>query len=118
MVEGFLHDASTRTHARLGEVAGVGITTAVAGGEPLTAGASTDLADEVDRVQYAIGQGPCLDALREGVETYVPDLGQDDRWGRYGPEAAARGARSSHSAPRPRSTSTAAAPPRWWWTAR
>lgn len=95
----YLHDAATRTHARLGDVAGVAITSAVAGGEPVTAGASTPLAAEVDRLQYAIGHGPFLHALRGGGESYVPDLARDNTWGRYGPEAAALGARSCLSVP-------------------
>ena len=99
LVEDYLQAAAARTHARLGDVAGVAITSAVAGGEPITAGASTPLAQEVDRLQYAIGHGPCLDALRGGGESYVPDLGRNDRWGRYGPEAAARGALSCLSVP-------------------
>ena len=99
LVEGYLEDAATRTHDRLGDVAGVAITTAVAGGDPLTVGASTALAAEVDRVQYAIGVGPCLDALREGRETYVPDLGRDPRWAPYGVEAVGLGVRTSLSVP-------------------
>jgi GAF domain-containing protein len=99
LVEGYLQDAARRTHDRLGRVAGVAITSAVADGDPLTAGATTTLAEEVDRVQYAIGSGPCLDALREGRETYAPDLANDPRWGRYGTEAAALGVRSCHSVP-------------------
>ena len=99
LVEGYLQDAARRTHARLGDVAGVGVTSAVAGGDPVTAGASTALAGEVDRLQYAIGHGPCLHALRGGGETYVPDLAHDGRWGRYGPEAARLGARSCLSVP-------------------
>jgi len=99
LVEDYLQDAATRTHDRLGDVAGVAITSAVAGGDPLTAGASTPLAGEVDRVQYAIGIGPCLDALREGRETYVPDLARDPRYRPYGVEAARLGVRTSFSVP-------------------
>jgi GAF domain-containing protein len=99
LVKDYLQDAATRTHAHLGDVAGVGVTTAVGGGEPLTAGSSTTLATEVDLVQYAVGHGPCLEALHEGRELYVPDLAHDPRWARYGAEAAARGVRSSHSVP-------------------
>jgi GAF domain-containing protein len=99
LVEGYLQDAATRTHDRLGDVAGVAITSAVNGGDPLTAGASTTLAAEVDRVQYAIGIGPCLDALREGRETYVPDLARDPRYSPYGVEAARLGVRASLSVP-------------------
>lgn len=99
LVQDFLQDAATRTHERLGDVAGVAITTAVASGDPLTAGASTELAAEVDRVQYAIGVGPCLDALRGGTETYAPDLVGDPRWNPYGVQAAALGVRCSLSVP-------------------
>ena len=99
LVEGYLADAATRTHARLGDVVGVALTTAVDGGEPLTAGASSSLAAEVDHLQYTLGRGPCLDALRGGGEAYVADLAHDVRWGRYGPEAAALGARSCFSVP-------------------
>ena len=99
LVEGYLDDAATRTHDRLGDVVGVAITSAVSDGDPLTAGSSTSLAVEVDRVQYEIGYGPCLDALREGRETYAPDLAGEPRWGRYGAEAAALGVRCSLSVP-------------------
>lgn len=99
LVQDYLHDAATRTHVHLGDVSGVAVTSAVADGEPLTAGSSTPLAAEVDRVQYAYGHGPCLHALHGGGETYAPDLQHDARWGRYGPEAAARGARCSLSVP-------------------
>lgn len=99
LVEGYLEDASTRTHERLGDVAGVAITTAVAGGDPLTVGSSTALAAEVDQAQYAIGVGPCLYALREGRETYVPDLARDPRWRTYGVEAAGLGVHTSLSVP-------------------
>jgi GAF domain-containing protein len=99
LVEGYLADAATRTHERLGDVAGVAITSAVAGGDPLTVGSSTALAAEVDRVQYVIGVGPCLEALREGRETYVPDLARDPRWLPYGIEAAGLGVHTSLSVP-------------------
>ncbi|RKT79780.1 GAF domain-containing protein [Terracoccus luteus] len=68
-------------------------------GIPSTVGSSTGAAREIDEVQYEIGQGPCLHGLRTGEGRYVPDLGHDDRWGPYGPEAARRGARSCLSMP-------------------
>jgi len=99
LVEGYLEDAANRTHARLGEVLGVAITTAVVGGDPVTAGASTARVAEVDRVQYSIGHGPCLAALAGSGEIYVPDLAADPRWQPYGRAAAELGARSSLSVP-------------------
>ncbi|SDT38738.1 GAF domain-containing protein [Friedmanniella luteola] len=96
----YLEDLAERTAARLGDVAGVAITfgrdTA-----PVTIGSSSDLALQVDLLQYSIGAGPCLHALRSGEALYVPDLGADDRWGPYGPRAAALGAASCLSIPVP-----------------
>ena len=66
---------------------------------PLTVGASSQLARDVDLIQYEIGTGPCLHALHNGVGLYVADLATDTRWREYGPRAAARGARSCVSIP-------------------
>lgn len=99
LVEGYLTDVAHRTHDRLGDVVGVALTTAVAGGEPMTTGASTERVAQIDLTQYTIGQGPCLQALRGGGGEYVPDLANDPRWGSYGPAAADLGARSCISVP-------------------
>ncbi|CAA9370880.1 MAG: hypothetical protein AVDCRST_MAG75-44 [uncultured Propionibacteriaceae bacterium] len=94
----YLDHLAASAHERLGEVAGVAVTLGVSGA-PMTVGSSTGLALEVDLIQYEVGTGPCLKALKEGVGTYVPDLGSDGRWGEYGRRAAARGAASCVSIP-------------------
>lgn len=94
----YLDDVATRTAVRLGDIAGVAITLSV-GGQPFTVGASNALARDVDLIQYRIGSGPCLHALRHGIGLYVTDLAGDDRWGDYGIQAAARGAASCVSVP-------------------
>lgn len=94
----YLDDLSERIDARLGSTAGVAVTMDL-DGAPFTVGASTELARAVDELQYRIGVGPCLLALTEGVGLYVPDLGADDRWGEYGPQAARMGAASCVSVP-------------------
>jgi len=98
LLSDYLDDVSTRTAARLGAVAGVAVTLSV-DNEPWTVGASNDLAAEVDLIQFEVGVGPCLLALRSGIETYAPDLGADPRWSSYGPRAAAHGAASCISVP-------------------
>lgn len=98
LLSDYLEDVSRRTEARLGRVAGVAVTLSV-DNQPWTVGASTELAADVDLIQYEIGVGPCLLALREGVLTYAADLGSDRRWGSYGARAAARGAASCISVP-------------------
>ena len=98
LLSDYLDDVAERTAARLGDVAGVAVTLSLHG-EPWTVGSSNVLAREVDQIQYEVGVGPCLLALREGVATYVADLAADDRWGDYGPQAAAHGAASCISVP-------------------
>ncbi len=95
---GYLDDVAVRTAGRMGLNGGVAITMD-ADVDPVTAGSSSDLAWEVDQLQYEIGLGPCLHALRTGEGLYVVDLGVDDRWRDYGPRAAERGAASCVSTP-------------------
>jgi GAF domain-containing protein len=53
---------------------------------PVTFGATDALADEGDQIQYAEGEGPCLDAAMEEQWVYTPDLAVEPRW----PRSAAR----------------------------
>jgi GAF domain-containing protein len=98
LLAGYLDDIALRTDERLGSVSGVAVTLGGAD-TPLTVGSSSQLALDTDLLQYAIGVGPCLHALRSGEGMYVPDLGNDDRWEDYGPRAAALGAASCVSTP-------------------
>ncbi len=54
---------------------------------------------EVDALQHASGEGPCLDALAGLSAVYAEDLGDDARWPIFGPEAVARGIRSLLAVP-------------------
>ena len=99
LIGDYLDQLAAETHQRLGAVAGVGVTMAGPDGRPITIGASTDLARAVDELQYQLGNGPCLHALRGGGGDYVPSLAEDDRWGSYGPKAAALGAACCLSIP-------------------
>lgn len=49
---------------------------------PETAAATDELAMAGDRIQYAEGQGPCLDAAMNERWVHTPDLANDPRWGR------------------------------------
>jgi transcriptional regulator with GAF, ATPase, and Fis domain len=64
-----------------------------------TAASSHALAREVDEIQYGRGQGPCLQALHDGVRVLVPDLAADQRWPKYQPNALEHGVASSVSLP-------------------
>ena len=62
--------------------------------------ASTDeLAQRADERQYELDDGPCLQAMRDGVVVRVADMTTDDRWGTYPRLAAQVGVRSSLSIP-------------------
>jgi GAF domain-containing protein len=65
----------------------------------ITAAASSELASQVDELQYGRGDGPCLQALRTGKVVMVPDLAVDDRWGDYRLHAIAHGVAASLSIP-------------------
>lgn len=49
---------------------------------PVTKASTDELASAGDRIQYAEGEGPCLDAAMNERYVYTPDLAQDPRWGR------------------------------------
>jgi ANTAR domain/GAF domain len=55
---------------------------------------SAPLALEVDQLQYAAREGPCLDAISKEPTVYAEDLADDQRWPVFGPQAAALGMRS------------------------
>jgi hypothetical protein len=61
-------------------------------GEAVTTPVCTDpVVIEVDALQHAAGEGPCLDALSGTTPFYAEDLGSDARWPAFGPEAVAQG---------------------------
>jgi GAF domain-containing protein len=68
-------------------------------GDPVTAAASSALAADVDEVQYAQGDGPCLEAMRTRQVVTVSDLASEHRWGAYPTHAMSYGVRSSLSLP-------------------
>lgn len=63
--------------------------TSVRGGKATTVAATSVLPEQADKIQYATGQGPCLDAIREHTTFRVDDLRTDPRWPEFGVQAAA-----------------------------
>jgi GAF domain-containing protein len=55
---------------------------------------SAPRAAELDTLQYASGEGPCLDAISKAEVVYAADLASDERWPSFGPRSAAAGAHS------------------------
>lgn len=72
----------------------VGVSTVREGESPVTRVASSDLVRELDTVQYALGEGPCMTSLAGAEVVVAPHLRHDQRWPTYVPEAVRRGLRS------------------------
>jgi len=72
----------------------VGVTI-LANDRPHTAAYTTVQTLEIDAVQYALDEGPCLDAARNRRENIVDDICvEDTRWPRFTTHAAQEGMRS------------------------
>ena len=65
----------------------------------VTVACTDELAEQADERQYELDDGPCLQAMREGVVVRVADMTRDHRWGPYPELAAQVGVRSSLSIP-------------------
>jgi putative methionine-R-sulfoxide reductase with GAF domain len=70
-----------------------------ADGKPVTAACSDEVASQIDEVQYLLGEGPCLVALRDQKVVSVEDTAQTGKWPGFAPQAAAYGIRSCLSVP-------------------
>jgi GAF domain-containing protein len=91
-------------HNTLGQVVAVAVHTIegcdfaglflMEGGVVVTPVHTDPLVEEIDDLQRASGEGPCLDAIDQRVMVYGEDLQGDERWPNFGPAAAARGIRS------------------------
>jgi GAF domain-containing protein len=61
--------------------------------------ATAPFVSEIDAVQYAMGQGPCISAARESRTVMSGSLGADSRWPRFGGTTARLGVHSVVSLP-------------------
>ena len=95
------HDLD-QTLARIAEVAGrsvpgfdhVGISIVTRSGEIENRAATDPRAAQLDDLQYELGEGPCLSAMREQPVVTVPFARHDQRWPTYMPRAVAFGLRA------------------------
>jgi GAF domain-containing protein len=82
----------------VGGADGATLTTFDASG-PQAVAASSEWAKELDEMQYAEHEGPCLDAARSGMIFRVRDIATEVRWPSYIPRAQEAGAMSMVSMP-------------------
>lgn len=64
-------------------------------GQIVTAASSSPLVLELDELQFAAGEGPCLDVVNDGGTSYAIDLADDTRWQTFGASATKAGIRSA-----------------------
>ena len=72
----------------------VGISTIGKGGKVTTRASTGELVDELDRLQYTLGEGPCVETLRDVDVLVVPHLRHEQRWPRYVRSAVETGVRA------------------------
>ena len=53
--------------------------------------ASNDLVTQIEHLQNELGEGPCVEAYATGKAVAITDLGNDERFPRFSPRAAAAG---------------------------
>ena len=63
--------------------AGVGISLIGPRGSIRTFGATATFVEAADRFQHELGEGPCIDAIREQEAVHAPDLAHEARWPRW-----------------------------------
>lgn len=72
----------------------VGISVMHRSGEIETMAGTGQVVWELDSIQYDLGEGPCVDSVREEHTVVVENARHDQRWPRYVPQAVQRGLRS------------------------
>jgi GAF domain-containing protein len=68
-------------------------------GQMTTVGASNETIAQMDRDQYATGEGPCLAAAAEGERFHIRSIESEDRWPRFVQRAKEDGIASIMSTP-------------------
>jgi GAF domain-containing protein len=60
---------------------------------------TTPFVQQIDDIQYGLGEGPCVTAAAHGQPVRSGSLGSDARWPRFGPQASTLGVHSVLSLP-------------------
>ncbi|WP_370617840.1 GAF and ANTAR domain-containing protein [Mumia qirimensis] len=75
-----------------------GVTLIRGGGRLESEGATHDIVERLDAVQYDLREGPCVDAATDEGLVLTGDLGEDPRWPNWGPFAREHGVNSMMAA--------------------
>jgi GAF domain-containing protein len=72
----------------------VGVSILDRGGNPVTKAATSELVWQLDKLQYSLNEGPCVQSLHDASVVTAPRISEDERWPQYGPQAVELGLKS------------------------
>ncbi len=97
-IEQFLHEMAVLAARLVSGGLSCGMTMQPSG-RPVTVACSDPVAARVDEVQYELGDGPCLHAMRDGRMVRIEDTAGKARWPEFEAQAASHGIRSCLALP-------------------
>ncbi|HET6187590.1 MAG TPA: GAF and ANTAR domain-containing protein [Trebonia sp.] len=98
-VEHFLHELAVLAARVAGEGLSCGMTLQQRGRPPAAAACTDPLAAQADDIQYRMGDGPCLHAMRHARTVRIDDFAVHGRWPYFSRQAVALGIRSCLAVP-------------------
>jgi GAF domain-containing protein len=98
-VEQFLHELAVLSTRVAGEGLSCGMTLRQRGRPPAAVACTDQLAAQADDIQYRMGDGPCLHAMRHARTVRIDDFAAHERWPGFARQAAALGLRSCLAVP-------------------
>lgn len=98
-VESFLVEVARSAAGLVGAALSCGLTVQATPRSRTLGAASDRLAERMDAIQYDVGDGPCLTALRTTSPVLVEDIGTDPRWPVFSRRGRREGAATSLSVP-------------------
>ena len=99
MVDRAVESLAQVAHESLAGSVGAGCTLIDAQGRPTSRASTNSLVEEVDRLQYDLGEGPCLSAWAGARPVRVDDLREEQRWPEWTAASAPLGLLSCISIP-------------------
>lgn len=98
-VETALHTIATLAVTTVPGAAAAGLTLVDVRGRKTTAGASDEVTERADSLQYELDEGPCLTAWADRILVRVDDVAHDERWPRWAGAVRPLGVNSALSVP-------------------
>jgi GAF domain-containing protein len=98
-IESFLADVAMAAAGAVESAHSCGVTVQATSTSPVMGATTDDFARQMDDIQYAVNDGPCLNCLRHGAPVLVADIRTDVRWPAFARRGTQEGAGASLSVP-------------------